>query len=657
MGGANLRAARDSVKAVYDCAMRSLALSLVFLLLVPFASAAETSADDRLLDRLMAVKQFSAVAISPDGKRVAWALHDGAITMLDLATNKRRVLTGGVEQTTPQFSPDSRSLAYIQEEKSGQRQLYVTRGAAEPKKLTTVLGFIDTPRWSPDGKQIAFRYIEEARREAGALAAMSRAIGVIEERIDEARIAVIDVATGKLRVVTPADMFVYEFAWSPDSRRIAATATPGSGENNYWIAKLHVVDVAAATMTALYTPKWQVANPIWSPDGSQIAFIEGLMSDQGSTGGDVMLIDANGGVARNVTEGSTFTTTSLIAWTSDGVTIGANMTGNAALARVDTASGRVDTLWKGEEFISDYDVIGAAMARDGRTTAVMRSSWRTPPEVWAGTTGAWKQLTHVNSIAPQWGEVKSLTWTSDGREVQGWLILPRNYSAARKYALVTIVHGGPSSAANSTWPGERNAFIASQDWLTFLPNPRGSYGRGEAFTQANIKDFGHGDLRDILSGIDQIEKNFPVDDTRLGMYGWSYGGFMSMWTVTQTNRFRAAVAGAGIVNWQSYYGQNSIDQWMLPFFGASVYDDPAVYAKSSPINFIRNVETPTLVLVGERDGEVPAPQSFEFWHALKALGVETQLVVYPDEGHRFKTAEHKRDVAKRIVEWLAVRLR
>ena len=141
------------------------------------------------------------------------------------------------------------------------------------------------------------------------------------------------------------------------------------------------------------------------------------------------------------------------------------------------------------------------------------------------------------------------------------------------------------------------------------------------------------------------------------MMGWSYGGFMTMWTVTQTARFKAAVAGAGIANWQSYYGQNKIDQWMVPFFGASVYDDPAVYAKSSPIQFIKNVKTPTLVLVGDSDAECPAPQSYEFWHALRGLGVDTRLVVYEHEGHHFTKPEHQKDRARRTIAWFDAYLR
>jgi dipeptidyl aminopeptidase/acylaminoacyl peptidase len=176
------------------------------------------------------------------------------------------------------------------------------------------------------------------------------------------------------------------------------------------------------------------------------------------------------------------------------------------------------------------------------------------------------------------------------------------------------VHGGPSGAVLPDWPRAYNLAmtLASRGYFVFLPNPRGSFGQGETFTQANVRDFGYGDFRDIMTGVDELIEKFPVDENKVGVTGWSYGGYMTMWAVTQTTRFRAAVAGAGIANWQSYYGENDIDQWMIPFFGASVYDDPDVYAKSSPINFIKNVKTPTLVLVGDSDGECPPPQSYEF---------------------------------------------
>ena len=173
--------------------------------------------------------------------------------------------------------------------------------------------------------------------------------------------------------------------------------------------------------------------------------------------------------------------------------------------------------------------------------------------------------------------------------------------------MVVSIHGGPANLNTPHWPGANFdlSVLSALGYFVFFPNPRGSYGQGEAFTRANVKDFGYGDLRDVMAGVDAVLKQAPVDPNRMGVAGWSYGGYMTMWTVTQTNRFKAAVAGAGIANWQSYYGENSIDQWMIPYFGASVYDDPAVYAKSSPITFIKNVKTPTLIVVGRARRGMP----------------------------------------------------
>ena len=297
---------------------------------------------------------------------------------------------------------------------------------------------------------------------------------------------------------------------------------------------------------------------------------------------------------------------------------------------------------------------GMSVARDGKTTATLRETYSAHPEVWAGAVGQWKQITFPpNVVDPPWGKSENIQWKNDGLNVQGWLTFPQNYDPAKRYPLLVEIHGGPGAMARPTWPSTLFDFTIFSHFGYFVlrPNPRGSFGEGEAFTRANVRDFGYGDLRDILAGVDYVVKNFPVDNDRVGIGGWSYGGYMTMWAVTQTHRFRAAVSGAGIANWQSYYGENDIDQWMIPFFGASVYDDPAVYAKSSPITFIKKVKTPTLILVGDRDGECPTPQSFEFWHALETLGVENRFVVYPNEGHMIFDSAHRHDIMQRTLEW------
>jgi len=301
-----------------------------------------------------------------------------------------------------------------------------------------------------------------------------------------------------------------------------------------------------------------------------------------------------------------------------------------------------------------------SVAADGKISAVIRSSFSSAPELWAGPLGNWKQITHRNSrVTPAWGEAKSLAWKNGGQNVQGWLLYPKNFDSSKKYPMIVDVHGGPSYASLSDWPiaFDYSIPLAAAGYFILRPNPRGSYGQGEAFTRANVKDFGYGDFQDILAGVDEVLKSAPVDPNRLGITGWSYGGYMTMWAVTQTQRFKAAVAGAGLMNWQSYYGENQIDQWMIPFFGKTVYEDPEVYARSAPITFINKAKTPTLVVVGDSDGECPTPQSYEFWHALKTMGVDTQLVVYEHEGHLFSSPKHQRDVTQRMLRWFNSHLR
>jgi dipeptidyl aminopeptidase/acylaminoacyl peptidase len=622
-------------------------LLLVLLLAAPL-SAQLTKSDEAFLDAMHDMNSIQLVSISPDGRRVAWSERDGDLVVGN-ADGSQQVRLHNVGAEGLSFAPDSRRLVWVADSGKGQRQLYVREGIAPPRQLTNVKGSVAEPRWSPDGTSIAFLFIENAKRAAGPLVAMSRAVGVIEEHIDEQRVAVIDVATKQLRVVTPADMYVYHFDWSSDSRRLAAIAAPGSGDNNYWIATLNVVDVAAATMRSIMKPEYQIAHPRWSPDGKQIAFIEGIMSDEGSTGGDLYAVDADGSNRKNLTPALRASVTSF-EWTSPGViTMLQNLAGDAAVVRL--GNDKLETLWKGSA------AIALSLARDGSNSAIVRSSWNEPSAAWAGPIGAWSKISpSMLGVKPQWGAVTSTRWTSDQYDVQGWLMAPAQVEAAKKYPVVVWIHGGPASVTQARWPDERAALLSMKGFYVFFPNPRGSYGQGEAFTRANVKDFGYGDLRDVLAGLDAIAKDAPVDPTRAGIWGWSYGGFMTMFAVTQTPRFKAAVAGAGIADWQSYYGENDIDGWMVPYFGASVYEDPAAYAKSSAINFVKNVKTPTLVVVGERDGECPAPQSFEFWHALKSLGVETQLVVYPDEGHRISKPEHRRDITRRMVGWFAQHL-
>jgi dipeptidyl aminopeptidase/acylaminoacyl peptidase len=661
----------------------ALAALLGVLLIVPVLVSQEKQTPvlkrvDAVFDALSAVRRFAQVDITPDGKRVAWVQSErgkkdqpepgSAIYVVDLdAPNAapRRVTAGGGTEHEITWSPDGKRLAFLSDAGSpGQFQLHVAPSVGgDVVKLTKVTGYLTRPSWSPDGNQLAVLHNDETQSSASPVLAAAPDVGVIGERTESQRLTVVDRASGKSRAVTPKDLFVYEYAWSPKGDAVVAVAAQGTGANGWYVARLVAIATANGETKLLHRPADQIARPRWSPDGKQIAFIGGLMSDEDVIGGDIYVMPAAGGKPHNLTADRK-ASPAWLRWQPTGqILFGEHVDGGTALATLDAATGEAKTIWRGAEVVTlgpPEHQPSAAIASDGKTSAVIRYSFTNPPEVWAGPLGQWRPVTHLNSDArPLWGKAETLHWKSDGQTVQGWLIYPRDFEAGRRYPLVVNVHGGPSSMFRSSWPSNMSPFatMSASGYFVLLPNPRGSYGQGEAFTRGNVKDLGHGDLRDIMAGVDEVVKTRPVDEKRLGITGWSYGGFMTMWAVTQTHRFKAAVAGAGVANWQSYYGQNLIDQWMPPFFGATVYDDPAVYTRSSPIQFVKNVKTPTLILVGERDAECPAPQSREFWHALKTLGVKTRLVIYPGEGHGIARPEHRRDIVHRQVQWFEEYLR
>jgi dipeptidyl aminopeptidase/acylaminoacyl peptidase len=639
-----------------------------------FALGSPAHAQDRsvgtVLDTLARVRAFHGTAISPDGQRAAWVVDrpEGGteILMRDVkgASEPRRI-TAAVSQDDRKpydegslaWSPDGQVLAFLSDANSpGQLQVcrfsmptgaFVQTGI-NPTCLTHVKGQLSHPAWSPDSKQIAFLFVSGSTQGTGALVAYKPDAGVVGDVVEEQRIAVADSATGNVREVSPANLYVYDYDWAPDGHAFAAEAVEGSGTNNYWIAQLYTIRADTGAAVSIWKPPLQLAGPRWSPDGKSIAVIHGIMSDEGQTGGDVYVVPAAGGAARNITAGLEGSVRALAWRGTGGLLLHEYVDGNTTLVTVGASGGTRVTVWTGEQ----QQLTELSIAARADSAAAIVQSFAHAPEIWAGPFGSLAAQTKVNaSIAPQWGDATSLHWTSDKYRVQGWLLYPSNYDASKKYPMVVSVHGGPSAANFPLWPTRWNAVLPARGYFVLLPNPRGSYGNGEAFTQANVNDFGYGDLRDIEAGVDAAVKAAPIDPNRVGIIGWSYGGYMTMWAVTQSTRFHAAVAGAGIANWQSYYGQNKIDTWMLPFFGASVYDKPEAYSRSSPITYIKKVKTPTLVLHGDRDSEVPTPQGYEYWHALKALHVPTELVIYPDEGHAIAKPEHQRDIEERLVAW------
>ena len=337
---------------------------LIFSFYVAFCCAVIASAQTTV----HSARYFHQVAISPNGNRVAWvepaAVEAGAgegtaIYVQDLKSPSARpqrisAANGKVQSESVAWAPDSKRLAFLSNaDSSGQAELYVAdAGGGNLHKLTSLKGFLSDPAWSPDGKTLAILFTENADRAAGPLQPMTPEIGVVESKIYEQRLTVVDVASGNVRQCSPADMYVYEYDWSPDSKSFAIVAAHGAGDSNWYVARLYTLGFAEAKLTEVYKPHWQIADPRWSPDGSSIAFIEGLMSDEGSTGGDIFVVPASGGNARNVTPGIAASPNGVF-WTSSArILFTENIDGESGISAVELASGKISKLWSEPETLA-----------------------------------------------------------------------------------------------------------------------------------------------------------------------------------------------------------------------------------------------------------------------------------------------------------------
>ncbi|MBW8733556.1 MAG: S9 family peptidase, partial [Asticcacaulis sp.] len=496
------------------------------------------------------VHRYEALTLSPDGSRISTfeVANGGTRAVVTIRNADGAVIATSDPCNTCRYgdaawSPDGKVLAVVASDgNAGTNSLYVVEGATV-RLLASVKGTLDAVRWSPDGKAVAVLAVENAHKLVGATQAGAKQVGEIgtADVTDEQRIAIVPAAGGALKMVSPGDTWVYEYDWTPDGQGFVATAAKGDGDNNWWTAKLESFALAGQERV-IAAPKMQMNYPRMSPDGKSVYIVGGLMSDFPVSGGDVFAVPFSGGEPVNLTPDYKGTFTSLVS-TKGGLLASLVTGGEVGLARVDAKG--VTPLSHAEISMAAADARFAADSA-GKTMAAVVESFDAAPHIVRGPLSAPVAVTHDNdAIAPQY-VAKSVTWTNEGFTVQGWLMGPKT-EAGKTYPMVTVVHGGPSAAITARFTTSGSAVdLVKAGYFVFQPNPRGSYGQGEAFVLSNRRDFGGGDLRDILAGIDAVEKIAPVDDKRLGIMGHSYGGLMTMWTVTHSQRFKAAVSGAGI---------------------------------------------------------------------------------------------------------------
>ena len=626
-------------------------------------------------------------AISPDGDVIAFvvasatrpsgpgrpAFAPAAIHAVPAAGGETRRLTYGRADTTPRWSPDGSRLAFLSDrERDGQREIHLLpRAGGEARQLTRLPSAIAVGRsfspmaWFPDGRRLAIVMEEPKDAETAAREAAGNDQVVFEEEPRRWRLWAVDAESGAIEAISPPGLQIWEFAISPDGRRISAIASDEPYEWAWYLARLVVFDVGADQAYALATTihkSWrQVAKPAWSPDGYEIAFLTSNWSDRGYDAGQPMIVSAAGGDARAVGDDEAVSDLNLWFHSDGRLLAAANVRGGSGISAIDAETGRRTWLWSGQRSFSTFS--RATLADGGERFAAVIEDLEHPPEIHAGdlVDGAieWRSLTSINAPWAQVarGETSEVTWNApDGIAMQGFLFLPPGRSADDgPLPLVVLVHGGPAGAVRFEYQyGQRWARVLADAGLAvFAPNYRGSTGWGLAFAESNIGDMGGNDLDDILSGVDSLVAAGIADPDRLGICGWSYGGFMTAWVIGQTNRFRAAMAGAAIVDWHSFHGRSYLHTWdRLHYGGSDPYDPESNHSRFNPLPHLGKVTTPTLILHGELDWDVPVEQGYILHRALKDHGVETRLVVYPREPHGPSEYEHRLDILVRLRAWM-----
>ena len=652
----------------------------------PAVKAEETEMHTGLSPRLpikpgtsLSVRIPTDINLSPNGEQAAFVVWEfvaekpkelARIWVVETAGGEPKPLTRGPkEDTCPRWSPDSQRLAFTSagEGEKDKAQLFIISPKGEPrpgddkrseaKKVCAMPNGVSDLAWSPDGSRVAFLSLEgEEPKNDPKVIAPDRHRRLWTVRYDY------DIP----EPVTPDGLTVWEYAWSPDGKQIAMYYTTSSDETDWYRGQIGVVSSSGGTVRQVSQLARQASALTWSPDGKHITYISGEWSDRGLIGGDVFMLPVEGGEAHNLTQGALLSF-SYCRWFPDGRRL--LYAGWKSLSHqvgiIDTADGTstvlVDDFVMGEGFGPRFSA-----TPDLRCFATTHSTPQQPYDAWFGrltregerVSGVeWQRLSRLNPIAEETfalSPTRRIRYESvDDWQIDALLTLPltpRGDGPSSLPPLIVDVHGGPSWAYTENW-GYWSQMLASAGFAVLQPNVRGSLGHGVAFTDAVVGDMGGKDFQDVMRGVDYLIEQGLVDAARVGIMGWSYGGFMTAWAVTQTTRFKAALMGAGVSDFHSFHAQSNIPDWDMRFIVADPLEQPEKYRERSAITYAARVTTPTLIVHGENDLCVPVNQAYAFYRALRERKVPVELVVYPREGHGFNEKEHLKDLEERMLGW------
>lgn len=654
--------------------------------LVLLAAGVSLSADEKVWtpEAMMRVVQVMDVQASPSGNRAAYTTVHSVMTetkseyVQTAWIDNNKLIEGGISKMA-RWSPDGERIAFLVNE-NGVDNLYIKNlPSGTPNKLSSGTTSVQAYRWAPNSQEIAY-VRKDPVDESQKRREKTKEDGIIvgsNERSNS--LWVVNIHTGQEKQLTRHPIHLRgagdfgsgleDFDWSPDSREIVFGTTAEPNIDCYYLyCGLAVVEVKTGKVRSLPKKVDHESVPRFSPDGNWIAF---LASDQPATYGitrHVAIMSRDGSkrrkLAKTPNEGSWLTGPSLLGWSADGKELlffepsGTEF----KLFAVPADGSAVKVVAQ-----SGYPIYEPSLNPTKTHIGFVSQETHTPPEAYVSDLAGHqaRQKSKQNSAFADYPAPKTqkIRWTSkDGTKVEGLLTYPVGYKKGKRYPLLVVVHGGPMIAFNEYYLGTSPfpyplAAFAQEGYLILRPNPRGSTGYGRDFRYANYGDLGGKDYEDIMAGVDFVLGKRLADRNRMGIMGWSYGGYMTAWVVTQNDRFAAASMGAGLSNLTSMAGTTDIQRYTRDYMGKEVWEDPALYAARSPVTHAQKVKTPLLIQHGEADTRVPVSQGYEFYNALKRQGKPVRMVVYPRAEHRPTEPKHMLDILESNLAWFNGKLK
>lgn len=655
-------------------------LAAFFIAALPHPSSAQNQRFDT--PDLALEVNLSSPRISPDGSQIALVVarpnfeenrYDSQLVVVDIATGAQRTLTHGRSRVRqPRWSPSGDRIAFLATGKAGEAessQIHaMSMAGGDARQLTEAASGVSLFEWRPNGLDIAFVSDDEPEERTGdERHNKSFRVGdndyLATSPAMPSHLWLISAAGGEARRLTAGESGLAKFtstplAWSPDGKQIAFTTQPRPEAGELDRGALRVIDVDEGDVRSIEAGPGFFPSPAFSPDGRHLAYSRPLGDGPFFNPHAIYVAPTSGGEAWNATAGIDRTFYSVF-WMPDGKSI---LVGGNDLTRV--------SLWlqplRGEAQRLDLGPVDPSgggfgldlhVGNDG-AIALIGVDPRRPEELYVMESPAAqpRRLTDFNAelASRQMGRVESISWEGpNGFQENGILTYPPGFTEARSYPLVLVIHGGPMSATTEGFSMQRQ-LMAARDWVIFSPNYRGSDNLGAEYQRAVIDDAGDGPGRDAMAGVEAVKARGFVDDRRVAVSGWSYGGYMTTWLIGHYDGWAAAVAGAAVTDYIDSYALSDVNVVFGYGFAGSPYvdDNAESWRRQSPISYAENIRTPTLILSNTGDARVPITESYKLYHALKDNGVPVEFIAYPLPGHFPADPVHRRDVYRRWMEWI-----